>query len=311
MATDFSAIGEKVKTALAAEEKGIPASNVSTNIKETTRPVEPPRPAMAPAGQKPTEKPATPKLMRVKVDGVEQDVPEEKILEMGQKYYGLEGHFTRQGQELAEERKRLTQEAERIRAEKSQIEQNIKKVLSERDSERYAEERKVQEEREFQELELNDPVQAKLIKANRQLQERINGLETSFKTEVEGLKQFREMSVQERMAERNEQLLGRLSEAANQHAIDQGDIIGYMATHPDQTDPYAVAQKIVERNTALIEEEVRKRLAGNVGPRMNANKGTTPSYTPSGEKPPNMFKERQAFNKILVDILENRENAGQ
>jgi len=310
MVTDFNAIGNKVKEQLAGEEKGIPAPTVTSNIKETTRPVTPPPSAQVPAGQKPAEKPATPKVLKVKVDGVEKEVPEDEIIQMGQKYYGLEGHFTRKGQELSEKEKQLQAMAEQIRTREANVEGQIKKVLSERDTERYEQERRMQEEKEFQELELNDPVQAKLIKANRQLQEKISALETSFKTEVEGLKEFRNMTVQERQAERNEQLLGRLADAAKQHQIEEGDIIGYMATHPDQSDPYTVAEKIVERNKAYVEEEIRKRLAGNSTPRIGANRASTAIANPTGEKPPNMFKDRQGAVKYLVNILENAENPG-
>lgn len=311
MATDFSAIGEKIKAGMVAEERGIPAPTVTSNIKETTIQAKPPDSAKAPAGQKPAEKPDAPKVLKVKVDGVEKEVPEDKIIEMGTKYYGLDGHFTRKGQELAQKEKELQVMAEQIRSREANIEENIKKVLSQRDTERYEQERRIQEEKEFQDLELNDPVQAKFIKANKQLQKEIDGLKTSFSTELEDLKKFREMTVQERQTERNEQLLGKLADAAQQHHVEEDEIIGYMAKHPDEYDPYAVAQKVFERNEAKIEEAVRKRLAGNSGTtRVASARANTPIVTPTGEKPPNMFKDRQGAVKYLVNILENAENPG-
>lgn len=311
----FKAIGDQVKATIPTPGSAAPNNaqpQVMPAVKQQVPETKPSVPTNLNQSAQPTETAAVPKTVKVKIDGVEKEADETEVLEMGKKFYGLDSHFTRKGQMLAEAERELAKRTADFERRQEQDASKLREVLAERERTDADQRRAQREEEELIRLEQEDPIQAKFVRENRTLQKRIEELNGKVEKTVSDFQNRQLQEDQALQERRNNENVARIRAAADKAKVGFGDIVGYMVEHPEASDPDQIALSITEERRQLvqkmIEEEKAKQneQAGNAHAQNRVPAGVTgiPRQTPSGEKmPPLNWKNRDKVSKYITDRL--------
>ncbi len=245
-------------------------------------------------------------LITVKVDGVEQQVSKNDLLELGKKFYGLDGHFTRKGQELSEKEKQLQSFQDQLLNQKNEIEDRIQSILEERDKQQQMLEFTRKEQEELEALREIDPEGYKLRKELRETKSKIQ----EFDEKIQALNLHIEQQRQLEAQNTQKQLLLEVRNAADKYDVPQEAILGYYLMHPDSAKkpPQDIAEKISEmeksKQKKVIDEYERGRSQAKNLPNVPSGRTNIPQTPAKGTPRPDLFKETDKFNTELTKLLE-------
>ncbi len=302
----------------AAEEKAIAYMKGETEVTETKEPEPVKEPAPVKEAQETTTTKTetqdisteTPKTQTVTSDGVDEQVPEQELIEKGKKVHGLEKSLTQKGQQLADERRELETMRTQLEQQKVNVKQELQTALDEREEARIATVEAKADQEALAELKEIDPVAYERKVRDNSFSDEI----TSLKKELAATRDWQKSREEKDNIKLQEDLLDEIEKASEEMGVSASAVIGEMYTSPDNLAPKAIAQKIKGNLEKKFEkwlkerenpEDGQKQANGKEKPRPSvsriaASEGGTPIGTSTEDKPPSLMDDPDAFDAFAI-----------
>lgn len=252
----------------------------------------------------------------VKSGDTEKMYTEAELIEKGIKAIGLDAHYTRKGQQLAEFKRQLDERSAELENKTFDIQAQLDGALQRRDDARAEYQQMLEENRKLDELREVDPDAYKQAVANKNIQKELREL----KAEVKKAEQFREDLLKQREIDAQRDLIDEIAMYAEKYDVTQSSILGQMYVDGNKGSVEDAA-KVVR---ADIDERIKKmakkdtntdnatddgkpgsvKQSKKLAPRIASNQGGTPVEGAEKPKMPSLMDDTEKFNEAVIAHLD-------